>query len=175
MNFTAGNEIIYSTEVLKSNFCNFNNAYILVRGDITILGHNVTQLAFSNFVPFTKCITKSDGTTVDDAEDLGLVMLLQNLLEYSSNYFDTTSSSWFYSKDEVANFDIANNDDFKSFKYKAKLLGNTETYGVNIIFKNATMAVRLKYLSNFWRSLEMLSINGKAELPLIYYKVLFYL
>ena len=92
MNFTAGNEIIYSTEVLKSNFCNFNNAYILVRGDITILGHNVTQLVFNNFVPFTKCITKSDGTTVDDAEDLGLVMLLQNLLEYSSNYFETTGS-----------------------------------------------------------------------------------
>ena len=59
------------------------------------------------------------------------------------------------SKDEATRFnaDIAhnNNNNFKCFKYKAKLLGNTEADGVNAILKNAAIAVPLKYLSNFWR------------------------
>ena len=56
-------------------------------------------------------------------------MPMYNLLEYSSNYFQTTGSSWFYSKDETTNFnaDIANYNIFKSFKYKAKLLGNNKS------------------------------------------------
>ena len=61
---------------------------------------------------------------MDDAEDLDLVMAMYSLIEYSSNYVDTTGSLWFYSKDEAANInaDIANSNGFKSFKYKAKLL-----------------------------------------------------
>ena len=103
-------KIIYKTEVIKSNLCDYNNTYILVRDDITIIGHNVTQAAFKNCTPFTKCITYTDGTTIDDAEDLDLVILMYNLLEYSSNYSDTCSS-WFNSKDEAIDFaDIANND-----------------------------------------------------------------
>ena len=49
------------------------------------------------------------------------------MLEYSSNYSDTTGSLWFYSRDEATNFDadVANSDAFKSFKYKAKLLEDT--------------------------------------------------
>ena len=56
--------------------------------------------------------------------DLDLVMPMYKLIEYSSNYSGTTSSWWFYSKDETTNFD-GNTNDFKSFEYKAKLLGNT--------------------------------------------------
>ena len=52
----------------------------------------MTQVAFKNCTPCTKCITKIDGTTIDDAEDLDLVTRLYNLLEYSSNYYDTTGS-----------------------------------------------------------------------------------
>ena len=56
-NQAVGNEIIYSKEVLKSNLCNLNNAYVLGRGDITILGCNAaTQVVFKNGAPFTKCI-----------------------------------------------------------------------------------------------------------------------
>ena len=44
-NYSVGNKTIYSTEVLKSNLCDYNDAYILVRGDITIIVHNVTQVA----------------------------------------------------------------------------------------------------------------------------------
>ena len=64
----------------------------LVRGNITIVGHQITQVAFKNCGPFTKCITKNDGTKLDDAEDLDLVVLINNLVEYSSNYSDETGS-----------------------------------------------------------------------------------
>ena len=50
--------------------------------------------------------------------------------------------------------------------YKAKSLGNTEADGNNEIIKNATIAVPLEYLSNFWRSFEMPLINSKVELKL---------
>ena len=46
--YNAANEIIYNTDVLKSSLCNNNDAYILVRGDITITGHKETQVAFKN-------------------------------------------------------------------------------------------------------------------------------
>ena len=80
-------------------------------------------------------------------------MPMNNLIEYSSNYSETTGSLWFYSKDEATNFnaDIANDDNFKSLKYKAKLLGNTAAQAGNAangILEYATIAVPLKYLSN---------------------------
>ena len=50
-------------------------------------------------------VSVTDGTTIDDSEDIDFVMPLYNLLEYSSNYSNTTGSLWFYSKDEVINFD----------------------------------------------------------------------
>ena len=97
---------------------------------------------------------------------------MYNLIEYSSNYSEKTESLWFYSKNEVTNFDadIGNYNSFKSFKYKAKLLGNTvaqsaPNYAIGIL-KNRTIAVPLKYLSSFWRSLEMPLINCRVELKL---------
>ena len=50
------------------------------------------QVSFENCATFTKCICKIDGTTIDDAEDLDLVMPVYNLIEYSSNYTETTGS-----------------------------------------------------------------------------------
>ena len=93
-NYGIGNEIIYHAEVLKSNLCDYNDAYILVRMDIIVTVAPATQVAFKNCAPFTKCITiiKVDGTTIDDAEDLDLVMRMYNLIEYSSNYYETTES-----------------------------------------------------------------------------------
>ena len=58
--------------------------YILVRGDITIAWDKETQVAFKNYAPFTKCITKIDGPTMDDdADDQNLAMLTYTLLDYS--------------------------------------------------------------------------------------------
>ena len=113
-NYAAANEITYNTEILKSNICDYNDAYILVTGDITVVAATATQVAFKNCALFTKCITKIDGTTIDDAEDL--VMSMHNLIEHSSNDSETTGSLWFYSKDEGTNFnaDIVNDNNFKS-------------------------------------------------------------
>ena len=79
MNYSLGNEITYSAEVLKFNLCHYEDAYILVRGDITTMGHNrATDIAFKNCAPFINCITKIDGTTIDDTEEL--VILMYNLI-----------------------------------------------------------------------------------------------
>ena len=56
--YEVGNEIIYNTEVLKSNICDYNDAYILIRGDITAIAAHATQVSFKNCAPLTKCITK---------------------------------------------------------------------------------------------------------------------
>ena len=60
--------------------------------------------------------------SIDDAEELYLVISMYNLIEYSSNYSERTGSLWFYFKDEATNFnaDIANSNDFKSFEYETK-------------------------------------------------------
>ena len=155
-NYAAANEITYNTEMLKSNLCDYNDDYILVTGNITVIAAPQTQVEFKNCGRFTKWITKIDGTTIDDAEDLNLVMPVHNLIEYSSNYSEATNF----------NADIANTDNFKHFKCKAKLLGNTVAQlganSANAILRNASIAVQLKYLSNFWRSLEMPLINCKV-------------
>ena len=80
-------------------------------------------------------------------------------------YSDTKGSLSFYSKDEVFDYsnDIVYSNDFRLFKYKGKLLKNTFTDAANTILKDASIAVPLKYLSNFWGSLEMLLINCRVE------------
>ena len=73
-------EIIYNTKVSKSNLWDYKDDFILVRRNITIVGDNGAQVAFKNYAPF---ITKIDGNqqiTIDDFEDLDLVMLMHNLL-----------------------------------------------------------------------------------------------
>ena len=101
-NYDSGNEIFYNAEVLKHNICDYNDAYILVKGDITVAVGPATQVVFKNCAPFTNI----NGTTIDDADALDLVMSIYNLLEYSSNYSDTTGTLWFHSKDETTNFMI---------------------------------------------------------------------
>ena len=141
---------------MKSNLCDYNDAYSLVIGDITVAAAPTTQVVLKNCATFTKCTTKIEGTTIDDAENLDLVMPTYNVLEYSSNYSDINN--------------IANTGSFKNFKYKAKLLGNTEAQPnpsyANGILKNATITVPLKYLGNFWRSREIPLINCKVELKI---------
>ena len=88
-------------------------------------------------------------------------MPMYNLMKCSSNYFGKTEKLRFYSEDEATDvfINIANTDNFKYFKYKSKLLGNTELHP-NINNTNRT----LKCFSNFWRSLEMPLINSKVGL-----------
>ena len=72
---------------------------------------------------------------------------MYKLIAYGSNYSETTGSLWFYSKDEAINFNadiVNNNNSFKSFEYKTKLLGNIVADGENGILKNARTALPLK-------------------------------
>ena len=90
-NYDAENETIYNAKVLKPNFRDFNDAYILERDDINVVAGSAIQGSFESFAPVTKSITENDGTTIDD-EDLDLVMPIYNLIKYSSNYSKTTGS-----------------------------------------------------------------------------------
>ena len=91
-----------------------------------------------------------------------------NLIEYSDNYSDTSGSLWQFKRDEVpannANLSINNS---KSFKYKAVLVGKTKDFAnQESSVKDTKIVVPLKYLSNFWGSLEMLLTNCKVHLEL---------
>ena len=54
------NNITYNMKILKSNLCDYNKAYILARGGITVIAAPATQVALKHCAPFTKCITKID-------------------------------------------------------------------------------------------------------------------
>ena len=89
---------------------------------------------------------------------------MYNLIEYSDNYSDTSASLWDFKRDEIANnADVTNDNNAPSFRYKASIIGNTED---NERKNGVKIAVPLKYLSNFWRPLEMPLINCKTELSL---------
>ena len=110
------------------------------------------------------CRTEINNTFVDYADFINIAMPMYNLIEDSDDYSDTSESLWGFKRDDVVNnADVTNNDHAPSFKYKASLTTNTEA---NVTKKGVKIAVPLKYLSNFWRSLEMPLINCKVELSL---------
>ena len=89
---------------------------------------------------------------------------MYNLIEYSDSYSDSSGNIWSFKRDDVLNnADVTNDDNTPSFKYKANLIANTNADGTK---KGVKTAIPLKYLSNFWRSLEMPLINCKVELSL---------
>ena len=91
-------------------------------------------------------------------------MPMYNLIEYSDNYSETSGSLCDFKSDEIENnTNVTNDNNAPSFKYKANFIGNTENNGRK---EGVKIAVPLKYLSSFWRSLEMPLINCKVELSL---------
>ena len=96
-------------------------------------------------------------------------MPMYNLIEYSGNYSKTSGSLLQYCKDipavnnngDVVNFDAANATD--SFNFKTKITGQTDN---NRRIDNVEIMVPLKYLSNFWRTLEMPLLNCEVSLIL---------
>ena len=90
-------------------------------------------------------------------------MPVYNLIEYSDNYSKTSGSLWQYYKDEP-NDNLANSESFKS---KVKITGKTPNNGNT---KDVEIIVPLKYLSNFWRTLEMPLINCEVNLILTWSK-----
>ena len=164
--------IKYDTRVLKSNLCDYAEAYILVDGTIRAgNAHANTKLALKNCAPFTKCNLEINDEHVDTAENLDIVMPMYNLIEYSDNYQDSSATLYQYKLDEPQD-DLANNlatDTSSSFKYKVNLLSNPNIVG-NAARRNVKIVLPLKYLCNFFRSLEMPLINSKIKLNLTWKK-----
>ena len=175
--YNVNSQIKFKTTMLKSSLCDYSDAYILVKGTITInntaaagaAANNTNKKAiFKNCAPFTNCINEINNTQIDNAKDIDIVMPMYNLIELSDNYAKTTGSLWQYCKDipaRNANGDIAifaENNTTDTFKFKAKIIGQTGNDGT----KDVEIMVPLKYFSNFWRTLEMPLINCEVNLIL---------
>ena len=160
-----GTTIKFETKVIKPNLCDYSDAYILVTGNIQNKPAN-SVVAFKNCAPFRTCDITINEEHVEKAEDLDIVMPMYNLLEYSHNYQDSTGSLYQFKRDEPPddNSDVANNT--SSLVYKSKLISGTDDNNVN----NVKLVVPLKYVSSFFRSLEMPLINCKIDLELTWHK-----
>ena len=160
--------IKFETKVIKPNLCDYSDAYFLVTGETTAAaGDANNKLAFKNCAPFTRCVLQINDEHVEDAEDLDIIMHMYNLLEYSDNYEESSGSLYQFKRDEQ-NLNNDGNivnvpDASSSFKYKSNLLGKANNNGS---LENARIVVPLKYINNFFRSLEMPLINCKIHLEL---------
>ena len=168
--------------MLRSSLCDYIAAYILVKGNISVnntaakgaAGNNAAnKVIFKNWAPFTSCMSKINNTQTDNTENIDIVMPMYNLIEYSNNYSKTSGSLWQYCKDipavnndgNIVNFNGANATD--SFNFKTKITGQTaaNNNNGNIAGRvDVEIMVPLKYLSNFWRTLEMSLINCEVNL-----------
>ena len=123
--YNPNREIRIKTLMLRSDLCGFSDAYIVVKGTITVVRPDNAKrnkaTAFKNNAPFINCIAKINGVKIDNAEDLDVVMPMYNLLEYSKNYKITIGSLWNYYRDEPSNPLSSNSE---SFKYKISITKN---------------------------------------------------
>ena len=130
--------IRFKTSMLKSDLCEFSDAYIVVKRDITLtkaanrdfIDVRNRFLAFKNNAPFTNCISKINNALIYNAEDLDIVMPMYNLYEYSKKYSKTTGSLRNYYKDEPNNpprndYNTDPITNSESFKYKTSITGKT--------------------------------------------------
>ena len=151
----------------RENLCDQSHTYIAVKGRISVTCTNKAnrrnkKLTFKNSVPFRYCISKTNNTFVDNAEDVNIVMPMYKFLEYIGNYCMTLGSLRNYNRDETIDDENEINDNGnktnnnkastdKSFKYKTNLIGNTPN-------NNS----RLK-AGNFQRSLDLPLISCETE------------
>ena len=157
--------------------CDYAEAYILVDGTIRAINAvDATKLALKNCTPFTKCNLEINDEHVDTAENLDIVMSMCNLIEYSDNYQDSSATLYQYKRDEPPEDDVVadlTDDNSSSFRYKIKLLGKVTRVAGNaagVRRLNVKVVVPLKYLSNYFRKLEMPLINCKIKLNLTWKK-----
>ena len=150
---------------MQSTLCDYSDAY-LVKGKITTTGagddiaarqadEGDKCLAFKNCAPFINCISEINNTQ-DNTKDINIVMPMYNLIQYSDNYGKKSGSLWQYYRDEP-NDNLA---DSESFKSKIKISGKPLAAANE---KDIEIMVPLKYLSSFWRTLEMPLINCEAN------------
>ena len=175
--YSPNKQIKFKTSMLRSSLCDYSDTYILAKGNITVnntaadgtaANNTNKKVIFKNCASFTSCISKINNADIDDAKYVDIVMPMYNLIECSDNYSKTSGSLWQYCKEipavnnagNIVDFDGANATD--SFNFKTKITGQTDDDGIT----NIEIMIRLKYLSNFWRTLEMPLINCELELIL---------
>ena len=166
--YKQGDTIKFETETIKSSLCDYSDAFILVTGNITVAANNDTDVAFKNCAPFSTCKAVINDVFADKVDHIDVAMSMYNLIEFSHNYSDTSGSLLEFKRDEVrANNADLTIDDSESFKYKGALVEKTSNHNNGkISLKDTKIVVPLKYLSNFWRSLELPLINLKVHLEL---------
>ena len=168
--YNVNSQIKFKTIMLKCSLCDYSDAYILVKEKITITGvgddaaarrgdEGDRGVAFKNCAPFTNCISEVNNTQIDDCKDTDIIMPKYNLIEYSDKYVERSGNLSQYYRDEP-NDNLA---DSESFKFKIKITEKTPNNGNE---KDVEVMVPLKYLSNFWRTLEMPLINCEVNLIL---------
>ena len=143
--YNENKSIRFKTPMLRSDLCDYLDAYILVNGTITVMANaganNIRdkkdrKLILKNNAPFVSCITRINNELIEDANDLDIVKPMYNLLEYSKNYRKTIGSLYNYYRDELTN---DNNNNFanrnvvnsNAVKYKNKIIGNTYDKAAN--------------------------------------------
>ena len=138
--YNENKSIRFKTPMLRSDLCDYVDAYILINGTVTVNGivngaeneinRRNRPLILKNNAPFVSCITKINNELIEDPENLDVVMPMYNLLEYSKNYRKTIGSFYNYYRDELSDDD--NNNNFlnnnvvnsNAFKYKNKITSN---------------------------------------------------
>ena len=135
--YNENKSIRFKTPMLRSNLCDYSDAYILVKGTIMVTAPGVNNNAnnirdkrnrpviLKSNAPFASCITRINGELIEDADDLDIVMPMYNLLEHSKSYRKTIGSLYNYYRDELsdnADIKVVNSN---TFKYKNKIIDNT--------------------------------------------------
>ena len=95
--YNENKSIMSKTPMLRSDLCDYADAYILVNSTITVAGNQSRDrqnkpVILKDNAPFVSCITRINGALIEDADDLDIVMPMYNLLEYSKNYRKTVGS-----------------------------------------------------------------------------------
>ena len=125
--YSVNKNIRFKTSMLRSDLCDYSDAYIVVKGTVALLVAAANEndkaeknVTFKNNAPFRSCISNISSTLMDNAEHLDMVMPMYNLLEYSQNYSMSSGSLWNYYRDKIDDV-----DDGKLFRYKTKIVGKT--------------------------------------------------
>ena len=147
--YNVNSQIKFKATMLKSSSCDYRDAYIHVKGTITVNNSVVPPAAADNanrkvIVKNCSPLSEINNTQVDNAKDIDIVMPMYNLIEYSNNYSKTSGNLWQYYKDipaannynAIVDFTNANLTD--SFNFKAKMTGQTDDNGTKDVSNNGS-------------------------------------
>ena len=92
--YNTNSQIKFKTSMLKSSLCDYSDAYILVKGTISVVNTADAEVIFKNCALFTDGISEISNTQIDNARDIDVVRAIYNLIEKSDNYSKTSGSLW---------------------------------------------------------------------------------